>query len=615
MRRSRPDRRLVGCTVLAVFGLLLTAGCAAMPADGSPERVEPPKGGDAGNLQVRVIPVPPHRGEDPLALLAGFLDASNADEAGAPYATAKSYLTDEAAKRWLPDAGVAVLAGNPEWSGTLPAPGDAGFDVTLTGSQVAQVDGGGTYRAVAGDSYQQTFTFVKETGGPDRGEWRIDQLPNGLIIDQTNFKNGYRPVHRYYYTAGDPSAAHPAAPVLVPDPIYLRRRADPLTVAAQALAEGPSDWLAPAVSSSFDQVKIKGGVTIDDSRVARVRVSIPDFDGRQQLCQQMAGQLFYTLLDEQGKGQLDRLELSGNHGGCSVTAAQTAAIAPGGLAGSAGTEQFYQSPDTGQLELATSDTTDRPVPGALGRPTQPRMGALAVRRDGEAAAAVSEDGQALYLVDLADGVELGQPVVTSRAPQPGQGLTSPSWDGRQDLFLADADPADPRVLMVRGRTVVTAQIDDLGGRTVQSLRVSSDGTRIALVLQDATGARTLLIGVVVHGGSATAPELHITGLRPVAPLLSDVQSVSWADPDQLLVLGTEPGKLRQLHYLDTDGSQSTDSPLQGGEGMTAVSATESRAGDTVPPVLAVSADHQIYRLQGTQWAVLAHHGTSFGYPG
>jgi len=596
-------------TACAVLTSLLAAGCVAMPADGPPEPVELPQAAGAENLQVRVFPVAPHPGEDPLNLLAGFLDASNADEAN--YGTALKYLTADAAKRWHPDAGVVVLSRNPVRDSTPPKADDVSTEITVTGSQVARLDAKHTYRTVADEPYREKFTFVKETEGKEKGEWRIAQLPDGLIVDQTNFKNGYRPVHRYFYAATDPSAESVPASVLVPDPIYLRRRIDPLTAAAQALADGPSDWLSKAVTSAFDGVRIVNPVSVNDNRVATVKVSVPDLGNQQSLCRQMAGQLFHTLVDQQGKGQIDRLDLSGIKGGCSVDAAQTAPTAPGSLAGGlAGMQQYYLL-DSGQLMQTQGDGEGKPVLGALGLPGQPRMSAVAVRRDGNAAAVVSNDRRSLYVAGLGEGDKLGDPVVTG-----GQGLTSPSWDGRQDLWVVDQNPVTPRVLMVRGKTLVTAQVDGLNGRAVQALKLSSDGVRAALVLGDGSGARALMVGLVVHSGTAESPKVTITGLRPVASMLSEVGSVSWADTDELLVLGKEPGKLQQLHYVGTDGSQSTDSPLQVGDSMASVSASEARSGETVPPVLAAS-DKQIYRLLGNQWREVApqRRGTSFSYPG
>ncbi|MGE7435279.1 LpqB family beta-propeller domain-containing protein [Kitasatospora sp. NPDC001175] len=625
---GRRGARGLGWSVTAGLAATVLTGCVSMPADGPSERVEVLQAAGAENLQVRVFPVPPHPGEDLANLLTGFLDASSADEP--EYTTASKYLSAAARSRhrWNPEAGVTVLVKSPSRTITEPKPDDVSIDVPVSGTKTGQIDAAHTYRSVANEPYQEKFTFVKEKEGPDKGEWRIDQLPDGLIVDQTGFRNGYRAAHRYFYTTAD-SSAGVQRPVLVPDPIYLRRRTDPLTAAARALADGPSAWLGKAVYSAFNGAKLVGDVSVNDSRVISAKVDVPDFGGQPKLCQQMASQLYFTLLDQQGKGQIDRLDLGGIKGGCSVNAAQAQAVAPGSLAvgGSQSTPQAYYLSDAGKLMQTQSAGEGAPVLGELGQPKpgQPQIGAVAVRRDGAAAAAISVDQRQLFVAGLGPNEKLGSPVLTSAAARPDQGLTSPSWDGRGDLWVVDRNPAGPKVLMVRGRSVVPVSVGELGGRAVQALRMSSDGVRVALVLVDGSGARTLMVGLVAHSGTSTAPEAQITGLRPVAPLLSEIASVSWADTDQLLVLGKEPGKLQQLHYVGTDGSQNTDSPLQGGESMIAVSAAEVRSGDQTQarpgeqtlPVLAVSKDNEIYRLQGSQWREAApqHHGTSFGYPG
>ncbi|MEV4614066.1 LpqB family beta-propeller domain-containing protein [Kitasatospora sp. NPDC049258] len=626
MRRTGSGRTGVRPATAAVWGTLvafLATGCVGMPEGGPPERVEIPQGAGAENLQVRVYPVAPYKGESPRDLLAGFLNASNADEP--TYRTAKKYLTSTAGDHWQPEAGVSVLDSQGQNSAPPPE-GAASTEITVTGGLVGTLDAKHSYQAAAdGEQFRQTFTFVKESDGPDKGEWRIDRLPDGLIADQTTFKNGYRAVHRYFFALTDPSAEHPqAGSVLIPDPIYLRRRVDPLTAAAKALAAGPSTWLAPAVYSPLDGVRITAPVAVSDSKVATVKVDVPDFGGRSELCQQMAGQLYHTLADQQGKAPIQRLELSGVKGGCAISEDSAARIAPGSLAGSFGSHQYYQL-DNGQMMVAQGDGQGRAVGGPLGQPApagQPGKatpGTFAVRRDGGAVAVIGADGRNLQVVGTGDSDKTGANVVTSRAPTPEQGLASPSWDGRQDLWLVDRDPAGSRVLMVRGGKVVEVPVAGLGGRTVKSLKVASDGVRIALVLSNPKdNTQTVELGLLTHRGTVADPKADITGLRPVGPLLTDVASVSWADTDQLLVLGKEKGKLQQLHYLGTDGSQSSDSPLQGGDSMTSVSATEGRDGDTVPTVLAVS-DHRIYRLQGTQWREVPvpqeHPALSFSYPG
>ncbi|WP_190215002.1 LpqB family beta-propeller domain-containing protein [Kitasatospora indigofera] len=610
--RSADPRR--AATAGAVLASLLLGGCAAMPDSGPVSKVEFSQGAADKNLQVRVFPVAPYKGEEPRRLLAGFLDASIADEEG--YDTAKKYLTEGAHSRWNPEAGITVLAGDPTYSGGQEVKeGDTTAALTASGTQVAKIDARHTYRYADGETKAE-FTFVKENG-----EWRIDRLPDGLLVNQTNFRNSYRQFSRFFYTGADPSLPT-AREVLVADPIYLRRRIDPLAAAAKALAGGPSEWLAPVVSTTLEGVSVKQ-VTVDDSKVARVEVEGSDLGGRPQFCQRMAAQFFFTLAD-QGKGQIDRLELRSGSGSCSTSRSLAEQVAPGSLAGgSTATRQYYQRHETGQLMTAADQGEGTPVPGELGKvppPGRAPLGTIAVRRDGQRAAVVSGDGQQLFTVNITDGSALGQAVLTSAGhpARPEDGLASPSWDGRGDLWVVDRAAPTPRVNMIRETRTVTVPVDDLGGRTVQSLKVSSDGVRVALVLKDETGARSMALGVVTHTGTPGAQQVRITGLRTVAPLLAEVASVSWADTDQLLVLGKEKDRLQQLYYISTDGSQSTEAPLQGGEGMATVAASEGRENGSVPPVLAVqTTESKIYRLTGNQWRelVLPYTASSFIYPG
>ncbi|RKE19326.1 LpqB family beta-propeller domain-containing protein [Streptomyces sp. TLI_171] len=617
MRRtdSTTDRRALAVGWAALLAAAAT-GCVAMPSGGAPQGLEASHGA-ADGVQVHVYPVAPHKGESPNELLAGFLDSSNADQAN--YDTAKQYLTAGAAKTWKPDEGVVVLAGAPHLVGvSTPAEDAVSTELVVSGEQVAALDAQHTYQAHSGDAYKRSFTFVKVADGPDKGEWRINDLPNGLIVDQTNFKNGYKPAHRYFFADPDRSSARPQSnAVLVPDPIYLRRRIDPLTEAAQATADGPSKWLDQVVYSRLDKVRVLSA-TVGDNRVATVKVDGVDL-ADQAACKQMAQQLFQTLADQQGK--LDRLDLSAPKGSCSIGSAEAAQVAPGVLAGGdPGTQAYIQLAD-GRLTRYQDGLDPTPVAGVLGQAPQAgqvRPGAVAVRRDGVAAAMVAEDGSKLFRADLADAAKYGEAITTSRAPRPDQGLASPSWDGRQDLWLVDRDPAAPKVLMVRERTVVPVQVEGLGGRTVQSLRISSDGTRIALLLRQGDGPATLALGLVEHDGTPTAPAARIVALREIAPQLTEVAAVSWGDTDQLVVLGKETDRLQQLHFLGTDGSQSTDSPLQGGESMTALAATEARSReDQAGPAVLTASDRGLYRLKDNQWHEVPSKtkAEAFIYPG
>ncbi|WP_395295969.1 LpqB family beta-propeller domain-containing protein [Kitasatospora hibisci] len=618
MRRiSRTEPRLAAVAG-AVVGTLLVGGCAAMPDSGGIGKVELSQGTADKNLQVRVFPVGPAKGAKPGDLLAGFLDALTSDES---YDTARQYLTAEAGMRWKPDAGIKVLAANPtvQPSQTV-TDADTAFAIRASSRVVAEVDDKHAYRFADGQrDVALPFSFVREKGG----EWRISELPDGVVINETNFRNSYRQADRFFYAKQDPSAA--AAPeVLIADPIYLRRRTDPLTSAARAVVAGPSDWLSPVAQTAFPTGSTVEQVSVDESRTARVVLSGVDL-GSTMLCRRMATQLFYTLAD-QGKGQIERLDLKGPHGaGCQASRTDVPFTGPGALVGPSAGQQYLQRAEDGVL-MEVNDAEGTTVRGPLGKPQpgkQP-LGTIAVARDGARAAAIGANGHQLYTVGLSDNVRtMPEPLLTTpvRAGDKAEdGLASPSWDGRGDLWVVDRDPQNRRVLMVRGDKPVTVPVEGLDGHTVQDLKISSDGVRVALMLKDVRGTRSLWLGLVVHGGSIEAPTAQVVGLRPAAPLLTEVASVSWAEADQLLVLGKENGRLPQLHYMSTDGSQNSEAPLQGGEGMSSAEASEAR-GDVlqeVKPVLArQAADGKVYRLVNSQWREVnpTFRASAFVYPG
>ncbi|MDH6121459.1 hypothetical protein ABH930_005456 [Kitasatospora sp. GAS204A] len=640
MGSSRTSRRWAGSGLVALT-VLVTAGCATMPDSGSPEPVDPPSGADQG-VQVRVIPVPPRDGQSPRQVLQNFLDASIADEHD--YQTAREYLTPEAVKTWQPDTGAVILAAtNPDASSGDGDPDHA--TVVLQSQQIATLDAKRTYRARPEPHYSASFTLInvaKDTGkdpkdAATKAQWRITDLPPVLILNQTNFRNAYQQADRYFFTLPDPSLP-PGSPgadqsVLVPDPIFVRRRIDPASTAAAALAEGPSDWLKPAVRSAFDGADSVGNVSTDTSGAVRVQVNGANFQANESQCGQLAAQLYFTLVSLNGPGSIDKVTLTGEHGTCYLGSAQakTLSWAPGSLTSAAngGGVPYGRNAATGQLIRLDSNAA---VAGVLGsanlpatlRPAGGQLGPFAVRRDGQKAAVVSADGKGLYEAPLDDSAkQLGAALVTSQAPSPGQGLSTPSWDGFGGLWVVDRDPANPQVWLIRGNNSrVAVPVDLPTGLTVDSIRISSDGTRAALLLLDpVTKTRSLQIGLVVRV-SGVQSAAAIIDLRAIAPQLSDVTSVSWADPDTLLALGKENGGVQQLHYVPTDGSGSaTDTALQAVDGMTVVAASEDRADQ----VLADSKEQDpkdgdtIYQLAGSApptWRSYNHSGAVLpAYPG
>ncbi|WP_035848647.1 LpqB family beta-propeller domain-containing protein [Kitasatospora azatica] len=635
---GRTGRSWAG-TLWVSLTVLLAAGCATMPDSGDPESVQPPQGAGADQgVQVRVIPMPPRDGLSPRAVLQNFLDASVADEAD--YRTAKQYLTPDGVDHWNPNNGAVVLKSTALQN---PVGEDSGDQASLTISspEIGELDDKHTYRPQV-DTQQFTRTFrlvnlakdVKDGKGA-KAQWRIADLPDRLILDQTSFRNAYQQVDRYFFTRTDPATGSDQ-PVLVPDPVYLRRRIDPASAAARALVDGPSYWLAPAVHSAFDGVPPVARVNTDDPRNPKVQLDGVDCVASERQCKQMAAQLYFTLVSQSGAGSIDRVVVTSRKGSAEMTLQQAKNLqyVPGSRSGGGGTA-YARNAQTGQLQLVGSDPPT-PVPGVLGAANRPAplvpqqsghvTGAFAVSRDGKSAAVVSEDGKSLFIAGLDDSTkQLNPAVVGSHAPRPEQGLTSPSWDGYGGLWVVDRDPAAPQVLLIEPNkadptktlriSVPVAGLAGQSGQTVDAVRISSDGTRAALLLRGTGAADSLQIGLVVRGGTAQQPTAEITGLRPIAGQLVDVTSVSWADPDTLLALGKEKDSVLQLHYLSTDGSSGLDGALQAVDGMTVVASSESRLDSVLAD--ANDPDHTVYKLLGnvqSQWKTYGN-GMRPAYPG
>lgn len=601
-------RRTAGPLLIATA--LLLSGCASMPDDGTVDHVDSSHRADPDS-QVRVFGVSPQKGEGPQQIVRGFLEATTSDEAA--FSTARKYLTERTADSWNPFARTTVLSGGPSPGKAQPGQdGSGGFSVEVSGTRVAEVDGRHAY-APSDGGYRESFHLSKV-----KGEWRIDHLPDGLALGESDFQRIYRPVNNYYYArlGPDSEAIAGGEDVLVADPVYLRRRIDPVTKTVAALVAGPSGWLGPVVTSAFPKgARLAPGqrLSLDDSGALTVRLNAQGARAGRKQCARMAAQLLHTVQD-QASAKVSRVELADPSGTtvCEQTREQAELYQPGRLNGRA-TRQYFVDGDHRVAAFTGNSEQARPVEGALGR-DEAEMGAVAVNRAEQEGAVVSRGHRSLYVARLAEKSKLGDPVLTSEAKRENDRLTAPSWDGLGDLWVADRDPDDPRLLRLPGgkekpEEVAVPQLAE--DRRIESLRIASDGVRMALRIREPDGRRTLQLGRVERGGTAAKPEVSVTALRNVAPQLEDVAAASWAGGSRLVVVGRESGSVQQLLYMETDGSAANQPTLPGINDVTGVAASE----DESKPLLADSEDGIVRLPPDANWKTLTDSGSGPVYPG
>lgn len=631
--RGRARGRLPRAVVVLGCGSLLVSGCASMPSSGDVHSVSASQRADS---QVQVYAVPPRPGAEPNEIVAGFLEAMTSDDP--QFAMARQYLTAAAAKDWQANQ-VTVLAEGPD-----PQPnrsGDRGtdsngFTFTVSGKPVAVVDKQRAYQpAKPQDTYSQTIHLVRQSGPDGTGrEWRIDALPEGLLLGQSDFQRIYRSVNKYYFAAGQDR--------LVADPVYVRQRTDPetqmnlVTQTVQSVLDGPTNWLKPVVTSKFPSgTALKSdtkSLALDDRNALKVPLNERASNVGEALCKRMAAQLLFTLRDltttRIGQVELDRANgsqlcvLSGDQ--AETYAPDRNSTSPGQYFVDAGghVERMRADASGSDSSGGSTDSSDgsdasvvtEPVQGPFGKGEQ-QVRTVAVSRDEKRAAGVSADGKSLLVAPLAAGGELVHtPVTSDDKDAKNGGLSAPSWDGRGDLWVADRNPSKSRLLRLAQGTgePETVDVAGLNGAQIQQVRMSADGVRVALLVSEG-GHTTLRIGRVERTGDGDKSVVSVVELRPGAPQMEDVTAVSWAGRSRLVVVGKEIGGVsQQLRYVQTDGSTSAAGTLPSVNKLTDIAATD----DDRMPLVAHSQEDGIVRLPpGANWRTAVKKGSAPTYPG
>ncbi|MEU0404855.1 LpqB family beta-propeller domain-containing protein [Streptomyces sp. NPDC006197] len=587
-----------------------------MPDSGD---VQPVKGSNTGDSQVRVYAVAPRENAGPDEIVDGFLEAMTSDDPG--FATARKYLTKKAAQGWKPEQSITVLTTAPdrEQADRDADPENQGRAFPLSGRKIATVDARHAYQPNSPTEYLQSIHVVQQPSANGKGrEWRIDSLPPGLVLGEADFLRNYRSVNKYYFASGEDW--------VVADPVYIRQRQDPVTrmdpvtQTVKALLEGPTNWLKPAVDSQFPSgTELKTGVTTlttDDQSTLRVPLNQKADRAGGEACRRMAAQLLFTLGDLTSV-RVEQVELLGSGGQSLCRLGKGQAFEFAAVRNTDREEHPYFVGEHGKLMmlLVGDKGADAPVevPGPFGKGTV-RLSSVAVDRGETRAAGVGQTGRELFVSSITTEQDPLPPVLTSRAARPADRLSAPSWDGRGDLWVADRDPAAPQLWMVPDGTghPVKVRTPWLGDDArIESLRVSADGVRIALVVTRGE-RKTLQIGRIQRQTTGEEPVVSVLDLQPAAPRMESVTAVSWAGPSRLVVVGKEAGGVQQIRYLQTDGSTSATSVLPGLNGVTSVAAPHK---DTVP-VVADSGDDGIVRLApGTNWRPVVKKGSSPVYPG
>ncbi|GAA3146950.1 LpqB family beta-propeller domain-containing protein [Streptomyces echinatus] len=614
-REGGARRRPARAVAYAALGVVLLAGCASMPDRGDLRDVESTPRQDTG---VRVFAMPPADGAGPGEIMQGFLEALTSDDPG--YDTARKYLTADAARSWRPERSTTVLANGPSIETDCgPGAREETNSVTcvLAGSRVATVDAQQAYQPADG-SYREKLHLTKDAKS---GQWRIDGLPDGVVMGNSDFQRNYTSVDKYYF-ASNTAVGASGQPVAVADPVFVRSKVDAMTQMVRSLLKGPTAWLGPVVRSSFPTgTALQKGVTglaPDDQNKLTVPLNLRASRVASGKCTEMATQVLFTLRNL--APTLESVELQGTGGDrlCELTDERAESAAWHGASKHPeyvyfidGKHRVVRMPtaSTGSDSGSGSGTGSAPVPGPMGEGGK-RLQSVAVSRDEHNAAGVADEGRSLYVTSLASGGSFDEALVSSAGATPADRLTTPSWDARGDLWVADRDPHRTRLFVLEQGVGKPEQVavPDLSGQ-IKDVRVAADGARIALVVEK-DGKQSLFIGRIQRD-DGTGQGISVDGLRSATPDLEKVSAISWAGDSRLLVVGQEQGGVQQMRYVQVDGS-TLDGPAPGA--LTSVKAVAASEDERVP-LVAYSEDGIVRLPSGAQWQKVDKDGSAPVYPG
>ncbi len=519
--RPRSGQTRIGAIVAVLAALTVTlTGCAGVPERSAPEKVRA-----IGGSTATPVPAPaPQPGADPRAIVLGFLAANVSSLPD--HNAAKGFLTPEAGNTWR-DSTVTVVD---TYQVRLPDPSTD--VVTVTANQVGTIDQNGIYRTV-----QQADSGIQRSFGMKHlnGQWRIDKLSPGLVIQLTDF--GAYHMHPLYYF--DLIQKH-----LVPDPRYTPLSDQSLaTWLLDQLLSQPRPELQLAVLSIPNAVNAKNATVTVDATSQLYVVELPgssrlDPNSRRRLATQLAftfNNALITITDNRRP-----VSIPGITGPFSETDFQSAS----GV--------FHDRPafyvnDAGMVADQTGKLLDGPLGHRSYGLTSISLAGDLAASDLRAAGVAGSPGRSTLLIGSRKAglhaVRLPAGPMSRPAWAPG---LSEVWLGYGTTLLRVPTSGTPsQVTITRG---------NLTG-PISSVRFSPDGTRIALVIGGAGRLTQCAVGTVERNGS----NVRIDNLVLVTPSDMKVTDAAWNDGTTLYVTGSEASGYG-VWSVQSDGSAFSKRP-------------------------------------------------------
>ena len=555
-------------TAVAVALLLVAAlsGCVSIPTAGDIISVP----GDLPEPGIGIpLPAGPEPDATPERIVDGFLRAGEAGVYSDNFEKALEFLTPATGQTWQPRGGTVVYSGDPQvLAGSIDT-------VVVEVPEVATVDGAGRYTESASQATARQMHFTLQQDA--NSQWRISELEDGVLMSLPSFLDSHRQVRIYFATRDQGE--------LLPELRWFP--AQNLVVStATALFNGASPWLRDGVTTG-----IPAGTRLSPAGITL-----------------SAGILTLELssgVDRTADRELMQAQLEATFGRFRDPVVTAVVVTAGGLPWTPNGVPALDrdvSPETGpfvisgdQLAVVEGRDTVVPLDGAAS------LAGLAANSP-----AVSLDGKTRVVLDGSarlyqlppDG---GPPLVLVE----GTSLVAPSIDRHGWVWTGERTSSGALLSVAPGGAPVEVAADWLQGRELRSMRVSRDGTRVAIVSVGPDMRADVQVASVVRDPQTGQPQRLSEERLTVGASLDDVTEVTWVDEITLAALGTSGVGDPPTVYRVPLGGPSEALPTP--DGVTGLAAAKDR--------LYILAEGELLQRAGTGWTSVAAEVRDPVFPG
>lgn len=496
---------------------MLVAGCSTLPSDTDPQVLR--SFAASKSMEPVAGPVP---GADPDILLRDFFSAGAFPTQ--QYQASRAYLTEDAARSWDPSVSTRVI--DRVDLNTQPGATEDERRIVIRGTQVGTLGTGGVYQP---ENSEYSAEIVMERVN---NEWRIDSLPDGVVIERTEMRNHYSPHNVYFF---DPSGE-----VLVGDRRWLYNEMQSLdTTLMTLLVSGPSQHLSPGVVNQLP----------GDASFIGFNEGVYQFAGFSSLGDEdrlsFAAQVVWTLANADIPGPY------------SITVDGAPLVADFPTLGLDDVAEYNPEAYTNAVSTLfslrdgmvsrVSSGAVTPLPGFLG---QGDIDSVAISTSADVAAAVRGGDNPVLSVGPLDGAAVSD-VLSAET------ITRPSFEYAANALWAVLD-GDTPVRVARSATtgeLVQTEVDIVlpegTSGAISEFQLSRTGVRAAMIMDG-----HVYVGIVTRPGPG---ERRVTNITEVAPSLGDsALSIAWRQDGSLLV-GTSLPEL-PIWRVEPDGSATSALP-------------------------------------------------------